>query len=219
MWLEVHRRYRLLVYDPQQTVIPCRVDVMSHNDEVPPAKQQHIVGRFLADELRLDWIDDYGEIPSIAADADSAALDAAWSSVVDERGELRQGDELGDFIDSVVYCYRFELHPDFATWKLAAIDGFCRSFGTNALILMQRQMCEAHEFEHLNFTPLPPAKLAHLKVGKTPADRSTEFVARSNNFKMKYKVADYPEDCPSSKDEHEAWLEAKGNWSPSGGIE
>lgn len=210
MWLDVKRRYPVQVLDPTELVVPCRVDVREVGDDAMSG-EDFSVGRFLADELRRHEIEEHGLNVWTVADADSSGLEAAWSCLLDEQGEIRE-DDFDGIVASVVYCYRFALHPDFVEWRLAVIDSFCRMFD-EALILMQfhTTLCSDTEFAMLGFKPVEIATFAP-DVGPGRLDRQTRFMLRNNNLKVPFKLSDYPDDFPTAKPEHEAWLESQAKW-------
>lgn len=104
----------------------------------------------------MSLIDDADVPPWDVADSDSCDLEAAWASLLDERGRFRTK-ELGA-PDPIVCLHRFDLHVDFVDWRMAVVDGFCRMFGPEALILAPR-----------DFTWLSDTEFGELAFGLLPA--------------------------------------------------
>ena len=211
MWLEAKRTCSLVHFEPNDLVIHCSVYMRVFPEE-EPATELITVGRMLADELRRYDIAEKGESVWRAADADSSGLESAWASLLDEEGEFRE-EEFESNADSIVYLYRFKLHADFSDWRLAAMDAFCRTFGSDALILAQYHttwFSEA-EFELLGFRLLPETKFPS-PAGFPNIDRDTLFMVRDNACQPSFGMNDYPEDAPDAKQEHAEWLEEQGPW-------
>jgi hypothetical protein len=81
-------------------VVPA-LSEFSLTDDAEP--EEFVVGRVLGDEIRLSEIEEAGEDVWSVTDADSAGLESAWASMLDETGEIRTS-EFEPF-DSVVYLY------------------------------------------------------------------------------------------------------------------
>jgi hypothetical protein len=214
MWLESKLTYNLIRDDPQQSAIPWRVDVRAIVDEehyVAGQPDSFIVGRLLADEIRRYEAEDWGTDPEEIADADSTGLLAAYCALLDEDGEidLEQYDSIGD---SIVYLYRFVLHEDFASWRMAVLDGFCRLFSSDGLVLAQHHTTwfSMAEFRTLGFKTLPGATYRANDIGRP--DVPVEFLVRSNAQHADFNIENYPEECPPAHAGHEQWLEKNGKW-------
>ena len=216
MWLESKRQHRLTVGEPSDLIVPCRVNVRAFADFdriMPGGRDSFIVGRILADEIHRFEIEDRGENVWDAADADSSGVEAAWASVLDENGHFRDGD-FPSVSDPVVYVYRFELHPDFAEFRLAVMDQFCRMYSCEALILAQLQttVFSETEFAELGFEDLPPTQFP-APFGFPCIDRKTRFKFRANCLQTRFTVDDYPDDAPPACSYHSKWVRAKGPWA------
>lgn len=211
MWLEAKRQCNLAPSDSSEHVIHWQFDMTVLSDD-ETSSEKVIVGRMLADELRRFEIAERGENVWNVADADSSGLEVAWSSLLDEQGEIRQ-EQFEGIADPVVYLYRFQLHPDFVDWRLAALDGFCRTFGSDAVILAQHHttwLSEA-EFQTLGFRLLPKTRLP-APPGFPNIDRSTRFMVRDNACQVSMEATDYPMDAPGGKSAHSDWLDQQGPW-------
>ena len=215
MWLDARLRYEITRFDPSQNVVPWRVDVKvpADIDALPPgAPSSFSVGRIMADELRRYELDEWGSDCLETADADSVGLEMAVASLLDADGELRL-DEYECICDPIVYIYRLEIHPDFADYRLAVLDAFCRLFNTDALILAQYKTTwfSLTEFQSLGFQPLKP-KLVSYDPKRLESETELLFIVRDNTLKCDFEIANYPKSMPSATAEHESWLEAQSNW-------
>jgi hypothetical protein len=103
----------MIRHDPDQSAIHWRVDVCASAefDSVEEGQPDwFVVGRLLADEIRRFDANEWGHSEWEVAEADSAGLEMALDSLLDENGELR---EFNGICDPIVYLYRFLLHDDF----------------------------------------------------------------------------------------------------------
>ena len=216
LWLDAKHRYRIVRDDSGDHVVPWRVDVRAWPGEAHETIESLLVGRFLADEIRRFEIEEWGEEPFEACDDDSAGLVAAYASLTDAQGQFL-ADEFNSVSDPFVYLYAFALHPDFAECKLSIIDGFCRLFANQAVILTGTWVnwTSQAEFEAVGFKVWEPVEgrrgaLGHLrgKVLDVGGDLSTLMV-RDNTIATSIKVADYPISCPLATKEHARWVREK----------
>ena len=215
MRLEARRQQRLIRYEPDDHVVSwsAKVFALANDIQLPDGPGEFIVGRILADELRRYDIAECHEGIWDVADADSSGLEAAWASLLDEQGNFRD-DDFDGIADPVVYLYRFVLHPDFAQWRMAVMDAFCATFGSDAIILAQHHttwFSEA-EFGLMGFHILPPTRFP-APAGFPNIDRKTRFMVHDNAYQAKYSMARYPEDAPSGSNAHAEWIESQGPWT------
>ena len=214
MWLEAKRTWSLVDYQPDSVVVPWRIDVfaLTGEENPEPGRDNFLVGRLMADELRVGDIEERGGNVWDAADNDSSGLEAAWASLLDEAGSFRSED-FESSGDPVVYLYRFELHPDFAAWRMPVMHSFCRAFPDEAIILAQYHTTwfSQAEFEQLGFELLPPT-CYEVDPGFPAIDRDTRFMARENCLRSKFGFSDYPEEPPPAKQAHADWLKTRGPW-------
>jgi hypothetical protein len=206
MRLEASQSVELIHYSLSAFVVPWRVNVWADVHEPEVGKpESFVVGRILADTLSRFDIEECGEDAWTVADEDSAGLELAWASLLDENGHFRE-DEFESIADPVVYTYRFALHPDFAEWRMPVMDAFCRLFGTCGLVLAQHNttVYSLTEFETLGFRPLIPK--GRLTPGTSNEPR---FMVRDNAC-ARYSMASYPEESPNPGRQHKEWLEAQG---------
>jgi hypothetical protein len=214
MWLDATHTYNLIRLDAQQSVVPWRVNVRAHVDldaHVQGRPDSYVVGRLLADSIHRYEATEWDLDPWDIADGDSEGLEAAFGALLDENGDFRSEDfeALGD---PIVYLYRFALHDDFANWRFAILDSFCRQFGNDALILAQHHTIpfSIKEFEQLGFRLLSKTKFL---PGCVPIiDRQTEFLVRDNSLKSPFTIGMYPESALPAKFEQEQWLDSRGPW-------
>jgi hypothetical protein len=203
--LEAVRKSAILVREPNECVTKWLIDVfadvysaidpdISDDDDDPDTMyaepHEYIVARVVADELRTSETEERGIDPSIAADADSSGLVAVWSAL------MLENDEPPSAADTLVYLYRFAVHPDFSECRMAILDAVCRVFGFDALIVTQRNttwFSEA-EFDQLGFEPLE-------------SKWNSDLVIRMNFGSRKYWLEHYPEDAPPAKPHHAEWVE------------
>lgn len=213
MWLEAKGTHRLIFYEPDDHIVPWRVDVRASVAlDVDPPPDSYVVGRMLADELRRYEISEWSENIWDAADADSSGLEAAYAALLDKNGDFRQ-DEFEGVADPIVYLYRFALHEDFRDWRMPVLDAFCRMFGNDAVILAQYHTTSftLAQFEALGFRELRPTQCA-APHGLPNIDRDTSFMVRDNALATAFKLTDYPKDAQGARSEHEEWLETRGRW-------
>src|SRR5437868_1157122 len=92
MWLELSNRYELIRYEPDQSAVPWRVDVVACVDDdafVQGKPDSFVVGRLLADEIRRYKAEEWGVSAWDVADADSSGLEGAFASLLDEESRMR----------------------------------------------------------------------------------------------------------------------------------
>jgi hypothetical protein len=216
MWLDVHFKYAITRHDAGQHIVHWTVDICATSEGDDPEEPQHyVVGRILADEIRRDEIDEWGDDPWEAADADSASLEGVYVSLIRACGESIDR-RFNAVNDPVVYIYRFKMHDDFASCKRAAMDAFCRLFQNEALIMAQYHTTwmSLSEFADVGFVKL----LDEGESEDEPFDPYDElrdnprFMVRDNTLATPFGVKDYPKDPPYGKAEHEEWLEQQGPW-------
>jgi hypothetical protein len=216
MWLEAFRKQMIVKYDPSDLVIAWSIDVKALGEASPINEfepDEFLVGRIMADEVRLREVQECDEDVWSVTDADSAGLEAAWSSLLDKHGNLRFSEFERPF-DSVVYLYRFALHPHFSSCRLAVVDAVCRTFGLDAVILAQRHTTwlADTEFDMLSFRLLPPTCVP-APGGFANIDRETRFMLRQNGTTERFSLSDYPEDTNAATAAHAEWVEGQGPWS------
>ena len=211
MKFEIRQRCDLLREDETQHVVPWRFTIKAGADD-PNGFEEYTVGRILADELRPFELAEWGTNVWDVADSDSAGLLAAYSALLDKSGHFREleFDAIGE---PIVYMYRFELHPDFAHWRLAILDCFCRRFLDNALILVQYHSTwlSLAEFELLGFRVLAPSEFAP-PTDAAEIDASIRFMVRDNTQTTPLSISDYPKEVPWATIDHARWVKSKGPW-------
>ncbi len=215
MWLELNHSYSLIRDEPEDCVVRWRADLVATVDydrHDPGQPEEFVVGRILADEIRRYEIEEWGESAWDVADADSSGLESAYAGLLHEEGKFCS-DLFDSLADPIVYLYRFELHADFAAWRMPLLDAFCRQFGGDAIILAQYHTTwlSVAEFKHVGFKLLEPSKAPTQGTGARN-DRDVRFMVRDNTNKTPISVNDYPTDCPPASAEHERWVESKGPW-------
>lgn len=215
MRLVTQSTYYLSPFDESQFAIPWRCDLeMPADPELDGDREFYVVGRILADELRRSELDDERNCSPIeAADADSEGLYRAYSAVFDENNEVRGG-EFESIADPFIYLYRFELHPDFADWRMAALDAFCRTFSSSAVIIAQynRVRFSVAEFSALGFDFEPKDGLRRLNPDDTD-DEPMRYFVRDNSLQGEFGFAQYPKHFSfEATKEHEVWIESRGPW-------
>jgi hypothetical protein len=215
MWLDARFQYIVTRFDPSQHVVPWRIDIKAVIDESAgtTGPNSYVVGRILADEVRRFEIAEWGDDPADAADADSAGLESAYAALIDDSGQFRDA-EFNGVSDPIVYMYRFRLHDDFASCKLAVLDAFCRLFPNEALILAQYSTTwlSISEFNHLGFKKLVPAGTRIVSNDKPVHVDQLQFMIRDNTLATTQKVGDYPKQPPWAMPEHEEWVNSHGPW-------
>lgn len=195
MWLDLHKRYHLLRFDPAESVHRWRADVRACNDD----GAEFTVGRLLADQIDYYDAEEWGHNPFDAADADSDGLVSAYSL-------LHSSEDAQVLHANLVYLYRYILHDDFSAWKLAVLDGFCRQFECETVIVTQPStiwLSEA-EFERVGFGPIEDVLSDRLPSLKHPAP---SLIARDMTMNVPIKIDDYPDEAPTASSSHEEWVE------------
>ena len=61
MWLDIHKRYDLVRYDPQQSAQQWRVDVRACGHDL--ASPDFVVGRLMADQIDIYDAEEWGHNP------------------------------------------------------------------------------------------------------------------------------------------------------------
>ena len=59
MWLDIHKRYDLVRYDPQQSVQQWRVDVRACGPDL--TSPHFVVGRLMADQIDIYDAEEWGQ--------------------------------------------------------------------------------------------------------------------------------------------------------------
>jgi hypothetical protein len=212
MRLEATRSQELIRYEPNDLAVRWKIDLFADIDpESTDKPSEYPVARAIMDEMRLYEIEEHRVSAWDVADADSDGLEAAWAAIATKRGKF----PFSKFptADTVVYIYRFEVHPDFAAWRMPFMDSICRVFGNTGIILAQYHTTwlNQSEFKALGFQRLKkstvPAQMPHLKV-----DRKIRFLLRDNSRLTSFNLSDYPEEAPLALPTHAKWLEVHGPW-------
>jgi hypothetical protein len=212
-WMKMNCQRQLDFDDPTDHLIHWKcfahafADADTYGDGV-----SFVIGGVLADEIPRSEFADFGASIWEAADGHSCELEAAWAAILDSDGKLREDDFEG-FCDPVVSIHQFELHPDFAEWRLAMMDAFCNRFGDNALIVLPQHVTDFNEpeLEALGFSHLPPTVFA-APFGYPVIDRESTFLARENLLARSFEPTDYPHDPPPATRAHQAWVKAQARW-------
>ncbi|MBL9164424.1 MAG: hypothetical protein JNL18_16980 [Planctomycetaceae bacterium] len=212
IWLDATQRHHLTREEPNDSVIPWRAKIRAHTaleltDDEP---ESFIIGRMLADEIRRFEVTEWGEEAWEVADADSQGWSDLYSSFLNADGDFCE-DELETLADPIVYLYRFDVHPDFAKWKMAALDAFCRLFSTDAIIvaLYRAAHLSLEEFKSVGFQVWngfgkdAPSDPRHIH-------EHVRWMLRDNSLATPLTVADYPKDCPDATVEHAKWVKEQG---------
>lgn len=216
LWLEARLRYHLLRPEPDDHVIRWRIAVRAHTSPSLSSSGpvSLLVGGLMADELRRDEIEAWGKGDSVsdAADADSDALVEVCNSM-DGPDDCLRLDEFKGAADPLVYLYRFELHPDFAEWKLSILDAACRLFPSDAVVFLPyyAAWASSDDLAHVGFRPW-----AGVGVDPNPPegtiDDSARFLIRDNAAYIQFDPSEYPAACPAATNEHVRWLKLHRPW-------
>jgi hypothetical protein len=204
MWFELRQRCDLLREDEAQHVIPWKVNIRAAADD-PAGFEDYSVGRILADELRPYELSEWGVSPWNVADADSGGLLSAYCALLGRNGRLRE--EFDAIGEPIVYVYRFALHDDFAQWRMAVLDCFCRRFLDSALILVQYHSTwfSLAEFEALGFRVLSPPEFEP-PTEAAEINRTTRYMVRDNSCAIPFDLMSYPTKVPYATRKHAKWV-------------
>ncbi|WP_232536170.1 hypothetical protein [Lacipirellula parvula] len=196
--------------EPDDSVIAWRIRLRAHTalELIDNGPESFVVGRMLADEIRRHEVTEWGEEAWDVADADSQGWADLYNSFLNADGDFGV-DELDTLADPIVFLYRFDVHPDFANWKMAALDAFCRLFSTDAIIVALYRQAELslEEFKAVGFNVWEG-------VGIEPPMEAREihetavWMLRDNSLMTPLAVTDYPKECPDATREHQRWVRA-----------